>query len=142
MERTRGGFDLAYGCFLVGGIGALIISVLIVFPLPIAIDNSTAGVVGLLVLIPLTLFWLGALSLGVVLTGLLWKDWGLVTLSGISVLFLAAAAAAAEADLVAFFSIVPAVYGLGVVAIGGLWFLKRRRRRFPQPLLPNLERQL
>jgi hypothetical protein len=142
MERTRGGFDLAYGCFLVGGIGALIINGLIAFPLPIPIEPNTAGLVGLLVLISLALLWLGALSLGAVLTGLLWRDWGLATLSGLSVLFLASAAAAAEADVVAFFGIVPAVYGLSVVAIAGLWFLKRRGKRFPQPLLANLERQL
>lgn len=129
MKGRRSEYDLAYGCFLFSGLTALIISGMSAIPM----DSGTAGGLGFLVAIPLFLASLVAMVSGIVLSVRLWKDWFLVTLSGMSVLFLAEFLT--EYGSTAFYNAVPVVYGVGVVAISGVWFLVLRRGRFPPAAL-------
>jgi hypothetical protein len=91
--------------------------------------SGTAGGLGFLVAIPLFLASLMAIVSGIVLSLRLWRDWPLITLSGMSILFLVEFFT--EYGSTAFYNAVPVVYGVGVVAISGTWFLVLRRRRFP-----------
>ncbi len=125
MKGRRPQYDLAYGCFLLCGLTALIISAMSALPM----DSGTAGGLGFLVALPLFLTSLLAMVFGVVLSVRLWKDWSLVNLSGMSLLFIVELLT--EVGSTAFYNAVPVVYGIGVVVIFGVWFLVLRRRRFP-----------
>ena len=125
MKGRRSEYDRAYGYFLFCGFTALFISGMSAIPM----TSGTAGGLGFLVAIPLFLASLAAMVGGMVLTVRLWNDWFLVSLSGMSLLFLAEIIT--EYGTTAFYNAVPVVYGVGVVAISGVWFLVLRRRRFP-----------
>ena len=125
MKGRRSEYDLAYGCFLFCGLTALTISAMSAIPM----DSGTAGGLGFLVAIPLFLASLMTIVSGIVLSVRLWKDWPLITLFGMSVLFLAEFFT--EYGSTAFYNALPVVYGVGVFAISGAWFLVVRRRRFP-----------
>ena len=128
VKGTRSEYDLAHGCFLFCGFTALIISGMSAIPM----DSGTAGGLGFLVAIPLVLASLVAMGLGFLMSLLHWDDWLLVTLSGMTVLFLAEVLV--EYGSTAFYNAVPVAYGIGVVTISGAWFVVLRRKRFP-PLL-------
>src|SRR5438445_514936 len=85
MKLLRSERDLAHGCFVLCGLTALIISGIGAIPM----DSSTAAGLGFLVAIPLFLASLGAMVVGIVLSIRNWKDWTLVLLSAISLLFVA-----------------------------------------------------
>lgn len=126
MKGKRSGYDLAHGCFLLCGSSALIISAMGAIPAA----SGTAGGLGFLVAIPLSLASLVAMVSGLVLTIRLWKDWSLIILSGMSLLFIAELLS--EYGSAAFYNAVPVVYGAGVVAISGAWILVLRRRCVPR----------
>lgn len=126
MKKNRSAYDLAHGCFLLCGLTALAIGAMSAIPL----DPGIAGGVGFLVAIPLSLASLAAMVVGIVLTVRLWKQWTLVFLSGASVLL--TVELLIEYGSTTFYNAVPIVYGAGVVAICGAWFLVSRRRCFPK----------
>ena len=97
----------------------------------IPMGSGMAGGLGFLVAIPLFLVSLAAMLVGIVQSLRFWKEWSLVILTGMSILFIAELVT--EYGSTAFYNAVPIVYGVGVVAISGVWFLVLRRRRFPQP---------
>lgn len=126
MKKERLEYDPAYGCFLLCGLTTLIISTIGAIPM----DDNTAAGLGFLVAIPLAIASLVAMVVGIVLSIRIWEDWSLVILSGMSLLFVAGMLT--EYGSTAFYNAVPFVYGIGVVAISGAWFLVRRKSRFPQ----------
>jgi len=89
------------------------------------LNEGTAILLGLGVLLPLFLLSGVAMIFGIVLSVLL-RSWPLVVLAAMSVL--AVAEFAGEYGPVAFSNVVPIVYGLVAVAISGRWFLILRRR--------------
>ncbi|OFW09457.1 MAG: hypothetical protein A3G20_07000 [Acidobacteria bacterium RIFCSPLOWO2_12_FULL_59_11] len=97
----------------------------------IPMDPGTAGVLGFLVAIPLALASLAALVVGVVLSLLLWRHWPLLLLSGMTVLFVAEIIA--EVGPAAFYNAAPFLYGIGSLAICGIWFSVLRGKTFPVP---------
>jgi hypothetical protein len=125
MKRMRSEYDLAHGCFLFCGLTALIIAAMSAIPM----DDGTAGGLGFLVIIPLSLASLAAIVVGIVLSVRIWNEWALVILSGMSLLFIAEVFT--EYGSTAFYNAVPVAYGIGVTAISVVWFLVLRRRRFP-----------
>lgn len=126
VNKDRSKYDLAYGCFLLCGASAIIVGVMGAIPM----DSGTAGVLGFLVAIPLALASIGALVVGIVLTFLLWRHWPLPLLAGMTILFVAEIAT--EAGPVGFYNAVPFLYGIGSLAICGIWFSVLRARMFPK----------
>jgi hypothetical protein len=94
-------------------------------------SDGTAGGIGILLAVPLFLASLGAMAAGIILTIRLRKDWSLIILTGMSVLFIAEILT--EYGSTAFYNSVPILYGIGCIAISGVWFLILRRRRFQRP---------
>lgn len=126
VKGSRSEYDLAYGCFLLCGLTALVISAMSVIPM----DPGSAGGLGILVAVPLFLVSLAAMVSGLLLSVRLWKDWSLRILSGMSILFLVEFLF--EYGSAGFYNAVTGLYGVGVVAISGAWFVGVRKRRFPQ----------
>lgn len=116
-------YDIAYGCFLFCGVTALFIGSLSFIPM----DDGTAGGLGFLVVIPLSMASLAAMAVGLVSTILLYRHWPLIVLSFSSVLFLAVTVT--EYGSVQFYNVVPILYGLGACGFSFAWFLILRRRR-------------
>jgi hypothetical protein len=127
VNKERSKYDLAYGCFLLCGASALVIGVAGVIPM----DSGAAGVLGYLVAIPLTLASLAALVAGIVLSLLLWRHWPLLLLSGMTILFVAEVIAGVGPA--AIYNAAPFLYGIGSLAICGIWFSVLRRKSFPTP---------
>ena len=113
--------DIAQGCFLLCGLTALVIS----GAEAISMDQNTAIGFGFFVAIPLALASLCAMLAGIALT-VRNRNMMLVALSAMSLLFVAEIAT--EFGSIAFYRAVPLVYGFGVVAISGVWFLVLRKR--------------
>lgn len=126
MTGKRIDHDRAHGCFLLCGLGALIIGVLSLIPM----GDGAAGVLGILFAVPLFLASLAALIIGVVLTVRLWPDRLLLIQVILACLFLAEFLA--EFGSVAFYNAVPVAYGIAVIVVSGTWFLFVRGRRFPR----------
>lgn len=125
-RRKRREYDVAYACFMLCGLTALITSLVSMIPT----DTGTAGAIGFLVLVPLALASIAALGCGIVMTVRLWRHTPLIALSAMSLLVVAEVAT--EYGSTAFYNTVPIVYGVGVIAISALWFFKLRARRFPR----------
>ena len=121
MEDRRRQCDFAYACFLFSGVSWLATGIVTAIPF----DEGTATLLGLMVLAPLILLSVMAMIVGLVLSVLV-RRWPLVVLAAMSVL--AVAEFVGEYGPVAFYNVVPIVYGLVVVAISGRWFLILRRR--------------
>lgn len=122
MKGRRAQYDLAYGCFLVCGLTALLGSLMEAIPK----DEGTAALLGFFVAIPLVLASFAALVVGVGLCIRLPNRWPLVILSGMSVLFVAALLTGYGST--PFYYATAIVYGVAVVTISGVWFLILRRR--------------
>jgi len=94
-------------------------------------DSGAAGVLGFLVAIPLALVSIAALVVGIVLSLSLWRHRPLLLLAGMSILFVAEVVS--EAGSVAFYNAAPFLYGIGSLAICGIWFAVLRGKTFPKP---------
>lgn len=127
MNKKRFKYDLAYGCFLFGGASALVVGVMGAIPM----GSGAAGVVGFLVAIPLALASIAALVVGIVQALLLWRHWPLSLLAAMTILFVAEIVT--EAGPVAFYNAIPFLYGIGSLAICGIWFVLLRGKAFPRP---------
>lgn len=97
----------------------------------IPMDSGAAGVLGFLVAIPLALASIAALVVGMVQALLLWRHWPLLLLAAMTTLFVAEIVT--EAGPVAFYNAIPFLYGIGSLAICGIWFSVLRARMFPKP---------
>jgi hypothetical protein len=124
-ERVK--YDWAYGSFLLCGLAALLGGFMEVIPK----DAGTIVLLGYFVAIPLALVSFIALIVGIVLWMRLPKHWALSGLSTISTLFVATLLAGHGSVVISI------VYGVGVVAISGLWFLILRRRYVAAPTIPG-----
>jgi len=122
MTETQRKFDVAYGCFLFCGVAALLISSLSF----ITIDTGTAGVLGFLVAIPLSMVSLVAMLVGIGYTIRPYHHWPLVALSLFSLLFLAEVIT--EYGSAEFYNAVPILYGLSACGFSFAWFLFLRKR--------------
>jgi hypothetical protein len=122
QEFNTRDFDIAYGSFLFCGVVALSISVLSYIPM----DSGTAGVMGFLVFIPLSLASLAAIVVGIVLAIKLYHHWQLIILSVLSVMFVAEMIT--EYGSVMFYNMVPIFYGVITCAFSLVWFGILRKR--------------
>jgi len=111
-------FDLAYGCFLFSGLAALLVSLMGQIPM----DDVTAAGLGFFVVIPLVGAWFIALVIGIVLSIRPPRHWALVILAVMSALFVSGLFIGVGQTEISI------VYGVGVVAISGCWFLIIRKR--------------
>jgi hypothetical protein len=122
--------DVAYGCFLLWALTVIALDVLMAS----FTDNELAQGAGaiILVLLPFLGASFIAMLVGIVLSIFLWKHWPLIIIAGSSVLFVTVYFT--EFGSTAFREAVPLVYGIGVAAMSGVWFLFLRRRPFPPDL--------
>jgi hypothetical protein len=127
MNKRRGEYDLAYGCFLICGLAALLASLMEAVPK----DAGTAALLGFFVAIPLVLVSFGALVVGIVQCIRLPNRRRLVILCGMSVLFVVALVTGHGST--AFYYVISITYGLAVAWISGAWFLILRRREVGMP---------
>ncbi|MBI1886953.1 MAG: hypothetical protein HYS19_01050 [Nitrosomonadales bacterium] len=127
MNKNRFKYDLAYGCFLFCGASALVIGVMGAIPM----DSGASGGLGFLVAIPLALAFITALVVGIVLSLLLWRHWPLLLLVAMTIFFVAEIVT--EAGNAAFYNAAPFLYGIGSLAICGIWFFVVRGKAFPTP---------
>jgi len=125
MKTGRLKYDFAYGCFLFCGMSALLITVMG----KAAKDDNTSAFLGFFVAIPLVLASFAAMVAALVLSMMLWKHWPLLILSALTVLSVAVIAVVHGSE--AFYTSAAILYGAGVVAMTGLWFLVLRKRHFP-----------
>ena len=127
MKPRRLSYDVAYGCFLLSALTVLSLSV-IKASYTDAEWADGAGAI-LILLLPIILPSFIAMLAGIVLSICLWKHWPLTILAGSSVLFITEQST--QFGSTVFDGAVPFVYGLGVAAMSGFWFLSLRRRHFP-----------
>jgi len=125
--KNRVKYDLAYGCFLLCGVSALVVGVMGAIPM----DSGAAGATGFLVAIPLAVASIAALVVGIVLSLFLWRHWPLLLLTGMTILFVAEVLT--EAGTAALYNAAPFLYGVGSLAICGIWFVILRGKAFPAP---------
>jgi hypothetical protein len=125
VKSSRSKYDLAYGSFLFCGLAALGIAAVSAS----STNTGTAGVLGFFVVFPLGVGSLAATIVGTVLCVRLGWDPLLLVLSACSILFLVESAAGFGPT--AFYNALPIAYGIGAIAVSGVWFLVLRRRRFP-----------
>ena len=123
MVDSRRARDVAYACFLFAGLVPLFIAVLSEIPM----DTGTAGGVGLLVLVPLTMAAIVAVVIGIRHTVRQWRHWPLVVCSLFSALYLVVFLTEVGPDW--FRDLLPIAYGLTMVVLGLRWFLSLRRRQ-------------
>ncbi len=122
MREILRKYDVAYGCFLFCGVAVLLISELSFIPM----DDGTAGGLGFLVFIPLSLVALVAMAVGIGYTIRLYNHWPLVVLSLLSVLFIAEVVT--EYGSAKLYNAVPILYGLSASGFSLAWFLILRKR--------------
>lgn len=97
----------------------------------IPMGSGAAGVVGFLIAIPLAVASVAALVVGIVLSLLLWRHWPLLLLAAMTILFVAEVIT--EAGTAALYNAAPFLYGIGSLAICGIWFFVVRGKTFPTP---------
>ena len=124
MKAERLKYDFAYGCFLLSGMSALLITVIG----KTAKDDNTSALLGFFVAIPLAFASFAAIVAALVLSIML-RHWPLLILSALTVLSVAVVAMVHGSE--AFYNSAAILYGVGVVAMTGLWFLVLRKRHFP-----------
>ena len=95
----------------------------------IPMDSGTAGGIGFLVLIPLTLAALISVPTGICFSIVLRRDAVLPLLSVMTIFMLAEVVT--EAGSVTFYNATMSVYGILVVVLEASWFLLRRQRTYP-----------
>ena len=115
---------LAYLCFLPPTILSLISGLLKLIP----VETGTAGGIGFLVLIPLTLLSIVSIPVGMALSVRYRRDYTLLILSFLTVLYLVEFAT--EAGTVKFYNSILSLYGLLNSLILVWWFLFRRKRDY------------
>jgi hypothetical protein len=125
MKTGRLKYDFAYGCFLFCGMTALLITIIG----KAAKDDNTSALLGFFVAIPLAFASIAAMVAALVLSMMLWRHWPLLILSALTVLSVAVIAMVHGSE--AFYNSAAILYGVGVVAMTGRWFLVLRRRHFP-----------
>lgn len=119
----RSEHDLAYLCFLPPTIVSLISAVGTFVPM----SDGTAGGIGFLVLIPLSLASVLSVPIGIVLSVLFRKDLALPLLSILTIVLVVEVFS--EAGPPAFRNGVTWAHGIGATLVVGSWFLVRRWRR-------------
>lgn len=122
-QRTQ--HDLAYGCFLPGGVVILIAAIASAIPM----DDANIAGIGFLVLIPLALVALISVPIGIYFSIVFRRDAVLPLLSVLTIFMLAEVVS--EAGSVTFRDATVWVYGILVWALEASWFLLRRRRTYP-----------
>ena len=125
MKTGRLKYDFAYGCFLFCGMTALLVTLMG----KAAKDDNTSALLGFFLGIPLAFASFAAMVAAFVLSMMLWRHWPLLILSALTVLSVAVIALVHGSE--AFYNFAAILYGLGVVAMAGLWFLVLRKRHFP-----------
>ena len=125
MKTGRLKYDFAYGCFSFCGMTALLITIIG----KTTKDDNTSALLGFFVAIPLAFASFAAMVAALVLSMMLWRHWPLLILSALTVLSVAVIALVHGSE--AFYNLAAILYGLGVVAMTGLWFLVLRKRHFP-----------
>ncbi len=113
--------DIAYACFIPPGLVSLIGSIAAYVPM----STGTAGGIGLLVLVPLTMLALGTVPIGLYYSVLLRKDAALPLLSILTVLRFALIVT--DVGPAWAYNLSGVAYGLVVVGLVAFWFLWRRR---------------
>lgn len=121
-ERTD--HNLTYLCFL----PPVILGILSGLSTLISMDTGTAGGVGFLILIPLSLVALVSIPAGVILSFRFYKDYALLFLSFLTILFVLEIFI--EAGSVKFYNTVPFIYAVAGISILASWFLFRRKRYY------------
>jgi hypothetical protein len=124
METSKSNirnYDIAYACFTFCGGVALFIGVLSFVPM----GTGTAGGIGILIMVPLSIASIGAMIAGLVYTVILFKHWPFVLLSLLSLLFIAEVVT--EFGPVVFYNLVPVIYGIITSIFGFLWFTAGRK---------------
>lgn len=116
--------DIAYACFLPPGLLSLIAAISMYFPM----DTGTAGGIGFLILIPLSLLALTTVPIGVYYSVVYWRDAALVILSLGTILTMVQMFA--EIGPVQLRNVLGLVYGVLVFALEVAWFLERRGRTY------------
>ena len=125
MKTGRLKYDFAYGCFLFCGMTALLVTIIG----KAAKDDNTSALLGFFVAIPLAFASFAAMVAALVLSMMLWRHWPLLILCSLTALSVAVIAMVHGSE--GFYNSVAIVYGVGVVATTGLWFLVLRKRHFP-----------
>jgi hypothetical protein len=127
MDIRRLKHDIAYGCFLFWALTVIGLEVFVAS----YTDSELARGAGamFLILFPFIIISFIVMLVGVVLSIFLWKHWPLIIIAGSSVLF--ATAEFMEFGLIGSRKPVSWVYGIGVAAMSGAWFLFLRWRPFP-----------
>ncbi len=118
----RSKHDIAYVCFIPPGLVSLVAALARAIPM----SSGTAGGIGFLVLIPLSLLALISIPIGIYLSIVLRRDVMLPLLSVLTILMLAEVVT--EAGTVAFYNASSKIYGLLNLFCQATWFLFRRRR--------------
>jgi hypothetical protein len=123
VADTRRARDIAYACFLFAGLVPLLIAVLSKIPM----DTGTAGGVGLLLLVPLTMAAIVAVVIGVRHSVHEWRHWPLVVCSVFSALYLVVFLTEVGPEW--FRNLLPIAYGLTTVVLALRWFISLRGRQ-------------
>jgi len=114
-------FDAAYGSFLFCGLVSTLIGLASYVPM----DTGTAGAIGLIILIPLSIVGIGAMILGLILSFLLRSHNPLVVLSILSIAFIIEVVS--EAGSPSFYNSVILIYGVLAIGIPSWWFIVKRK---------------
>lgn len=122
-QWSAGKPDLAYACFLPPAFISLV-SAIFTF---VEVDPGTAGGIGFLVLVPLSLLSLVSIPTGIFLTVLLHREIPLLVMSVATIAMIVEFLT--EAGSVGFYNAVNLVYAIVVVSLNANWFLARRRRK-------------
>lgn len=123
MTESLRNYDGAYGCFLFCGVVALVIGGASFIPM----DTGTAGVLGIMVAVPLFLASLVAMIVGIGCTIIrLYNHWPLVVLSLLSALFITEVFT--EYGSVNLYNLAPIFYGVSACGFSLAWFLILRKR--------------
>jgi hypothetical protein len=123
MKKSVIAHDAAYICFLFWAVPVTVLGVFL------ALYGGSPQAAIIIVLIPFLLASFVTMLVGIVLSIFLWKHWPLIIIAVSSVLL--ARVYFKDIDSYTFQATVSLVYGIGVTAMSGLWFLFLRRRLFP-----------
>ena len=114
-------YDFAYGCFLFCGVVVFLTAVIGLIPM----STGTAGGIGFLILIPLSVVTIIVLFVGLWRTIVLQKQIALTVLAGISILFVAEIMTEFGSPL--FYNVVNWTYGSITILLALRWFFIKRK---------------
>jgi hypothetical protein len=113
--------DFAYACFLPPAVLGVGMSLLDTLPMSLANRQGYGMILGL----PLAMASMGSIPVGLALAAYLRRDWALPVLAAATIavvaVFVADSSGRTTTNVLAF------AYGALVLALDGLWFLRRRR---------------